>query len=380
MDPQTGLSLRGDELLIKAREAMIAAVHIFNGAGLTFRTELFIVTCIIAWTYLMHAWFRRERIDYRYKEAGAVKKTKHGAELYWELGYCLRHPKCPIPIGAVRNLDFLLELRHEIEHRSTNRIDDAVSAKLQACCINFNEAIRSLFGPQFGLEKRLPIALQFVTFDATQRSLLKKASSLLPHIETMMDAFHNSLSPEEQADQNFAYRVVFVPKLGTRASSSDLAVEFVNSDTDEARKINRVLLKEVDKRRYTATEVVNAMNQEGFVGFTMGRHIELWSWKQRTLPKASVALATIAIRGFGTIAGSLASAPIVRSTLTSTRPLLVNKRYPLGIGAQFPKEERQPVGRNKRSALRRTGTKVRGTLTPVKVRAASVRAAPCGPG
>ena len=27
VDPQTGLSLRGDELLIKAREAMIAAVH-----------------------------------------------------------------------------------------------------------------------------------------------------------------------------------------------------------------------------------------------------------------------------------------------------------------------------------------------------------------
>src|SRR3954447_9614788 len=31
VDSQTGLSLRGDELLIKAREAMIAAVHIFNG-------------------------------------------------------------------------------------------------------------------------------------------------------------------------------------------------------------------------------------------------------------------------------------------------------------------------------------------------------------
>ena len=40
IDPQTGLSIRGDELLIKAREAMIAAVHTFNGAGLHFRAEL----------------------------------------------------------------------------------------------------------------------------------------------------------------------------------------------------------------------------------------------------------------------------------------------------------------------------------------------------
>lgn len=42
VEPETGLSLRGDELLIKAREAMISAVHSFNSAGLTFRGELFI--------------------------------------------------------------------------------------------------------------------------------------------------------------------------------------------------------------------------------------------------------------------------------------------------------------------------------------------------
>jgi hypothetical protein len=33
VDPSTGLSLRGDELLLKAREAMIAAVYVFNAAG-----------------------------------------------------------------------------------------------------------------------------------------------------------------------------------------------------------------------------------------------------------------------------------------------------------------------------------------------------------
>jgi hypothetical protein len=49
IDPQTGLNLRGDELLIKAREAMIAAAHVFNSVGLTFLAELFVVTCI-AWT------------------------------------------------------------------------------------------------------------------------------------------------------------------------------------------------------------------------------------------------------------------------------------------------------------------------------------------
>ncbi len=277
IDPQTGLSIRGDELLIKAREAMIAAVHIFNSAGLTFRAELFIVTSIIGWTYLLHAWFRREGIDYRYLQAdGIAKKTKQGEDCYWELGKCIRHARCPIPKGAVTNLEFLIELRHEIEHRSTNRIDDAISAKLQACCINFNDAIKNLFGPQYGLERRLPIALQFVTFSSDQRAVLKKAGTLPQHIETMMDAFHNGLTEEEQADPHFAFRVAFVPKVGNRASSADLAIEFVKADSDEGQEINRVLLKEVAKRRYTPKLVVEMMQVEGFPKFKQQQHTDLW--------------------------------------------------------------------------------------------------------
>jgi hypothetical protein len=242
IDPQTGLSLRGDELLIKAREAMIAAVHTFNGAGLHFRAELFIVTSIIAWTYLLHAWLRREGTDYRYYKnvdgRRVVETTENGAEKFWELGKCLRHDKCPIDKGMRQNLEFLLELRHEIEHRSTNRIDDAISAKLQACCLNFNDTIKKLFGPQYGLERRLPIALQFVTFSPDQRIVLKKAGSTLPrHIETMMDAFHGRLSPEEYGDPQFAYRVAFVPKTINRVSTADLAIEFVKPESEEAAEI-----------------------------------------------------------------------------------------------------------------------------------------------
>ena len=49
---------------------------------------------------------------------------------------------------------------------------------IRGCCINFNDAIKTLFGAQYGLERRLPIALQFVTFGSDQRALLKRASTL----------------------------------------------------------------------------------------------------------------------------------------------------------------------------------------------------------
>lgn len=279
VDAETGLSLRGDELLIKAREAMIAAVHTFNSAGLAFRAELFIVTAIIAWTYLLHTWFKREGIDYRHttNQNGqkTVSKTPNGADKYWELSQCLKHARCPVERGAKDNLSFLLDLRHEIEHRSTSRIDDAVSAKLQACCINFNDAIKTLFGAQYALERRLPIALQFVTFSPDQRAILKKASGLPRHVETMMDTFEQQLTPEQQADPRFAFRVFMVHKTANRAPGADLAVELVPPGSEIAEKFN-VMLKEVEKKKYLPNEIVALMKAEGWDRFTMDSHTKLW--------------------------------------------------------------------------------------------------------
>jgi hypothetical protein len=271
IDPATGLHLQGDELLVKAREAMIAAVHTFNSAGLYFRSELFIVTAIIAWTYLLHAFYKREGIDYRYKKGGVVEKTPSGAEKYWELGQCLAHGKCPLKRGVINNLNFLLEIRHEVEHRSTNRIDDALSAKLQACCLNFNDAIRTIFGKEFALEKRLPIALQFVTFDGVQRAGLIGAN-LPAHIATAMDNFHNGLTEDEQKDPAFRYRVAFIPKVSGKASKADLAVEFVRPGSPEAEEIERVLLKEVERPKYLPSQIVEKVKATGYPNFNMRDH------------------------------------------------------------------------------------------------------------
>lgn len=274
IDPSTGLHFTGDELLIKAREAMIAAVHTFNSAGLFFRAELFIVTIVIAWTYLMHAYYKRANVDYRYKKAGVVQKTMNGADKYWELGQCLAHGGCPLEKGVVDNLNFLTDIRHEIEHQSTNRIDDALSAKLQACCINFNDAIKALFGREFALEKRLSIALQFVTFDGSQRANLI-GQDLPSNVATAMDNFHNGLTDAEQADPKFRYRVAFVPKVAGKASKSDLAVEFVKPGTAEAENVERVLLKEIERPKYLPSEIVAKAKAAGFGHFEIYDHTQL---------------------------------------------------------------------------------------------------------
>ncbi len=238
------------------------------------------VTAVIAWTYLHHAFFRREGIDYRYfhnvNGVREARKTANGAETHWDLGRCLRVNKCPLDKDAKDNLEFLIELRHEIEHRSTSRVDEAVSAKLQACCINFNEALVRLFDPQYGLEKRLPLALQFATFSSDQRATLKRSRDLPRHIATMMDAFHDRLTTEEQSDPHFAYHVAFVPRVVNRPGSADEAIEFVRPGSDEAIEINRVLLKEVEKSKFRPGQIVTIMKKEGYRWFNIQAHTDWW--------------------------------------------------------------------------------------------------------
>ncbi|OSQ38540.1 hypothetical protein TMES_10250 [Thalassospira mesophila] len=276
-DLETGLSTDGDDLVVKAREAMIAAVYVFNSAGLYFKTELFIVTAIISWTYAMHAWFRKHRIDYRYSVRGEVQLTANGAEKYIELGACLRHERNPLSNGVRKNLEFLLEIRHEIEHRSTQKIDEAVGAKLQACCLNFNSFIKREFGPQCGLDRRLSLALQFSTFGTDQRNYLKKESNLPRHIEMTIDHFENNLTEDEISDPAYRYNVVFVPVIKQRRSAADSAVEFIKAETQEERaRVSQIFLREVDRKRYTATQVVGLMKTAGYPNFSIRNHTELW--------------------------------------------------------------------------------------------------------
>lgn len=272
IDHKTGLNISGDELLIKGREAMIAAVQTFNSAGLTFRAELFIVTAIIAWTYLLHAWFHRAGKVPKY----TGKKTREGADKYWELGHCLRQSDCPTKDGEVRNLKFLLLIRHEIEHQSTNRIDETLGAKLQACALNFNDLLKREFGAQYGLEKNLPLALQFVSFGTEQRAAIKNASNLPAHIEAAIDRFEGGLTDEEMKNPAYRMSYGFVPMVAKKLGAADAAVKIISADSPEAIEIERIMLKEVNKNRYPPSKVVEKISESGFPNFTMHHHTKLW--------------------------------------------------------------------------------------------------------
>ena len=122
VDARTGLRLADAELLIKAREAMLFAVQGFNNPTTYFKAEMFIVAAIIAWTYLLHAFLKREGVDYIYRESGGQPKLMpQGQPRHYDLARCLKLAHCPLSAGEKRNLEYLLGIRHEIEHRCTSR-------------------------------------------------------------------------------------------------------------------------------------------------------------------------------------------------------------------------------------------------------------------
>ena len=109
------------ELTVKSREAALSAVQIFNNPPIRFKSESYIVLMTIAWTYLLHAHYRKQKIEYRYFDSSGKRrkfpKTKRGSDKYWELERCLNEKRSPIDKNTANNLRFLIGLRHEIEHQ-----------------------------------------------------------------------------------------------------------------------------------------------------------------------------------------------------------------------------------------------------------------------
>lgn len=281
------------ELVKKSREAALAAVQIFNNPNITFKSESYIVLMIIAWTYLLHAYYREKKIEYRYFEMHGKRKsfdkTKKGAYKYWELERCLNEEKSPVDNDTVNNLRFLIGLRHEIEHQMTTRIDDLLSARFQACCLNYNEYLKQFFGADLGIEKHLSFSLQFSTIDADQKDMLAEQKGLPVNIQTYIEQFDFELSEEEFCSQKYAYRILFVPKTANHKGQADRVIEFVKSDSPLAESLNKeyAFFKETEKKKYLPGQIVDLMESFSFPRFSMHYHTLLWKRLDAKNPQRS---------------------------------------------------------------------------------------------
>ncbi|MBF8267395.1 MAG: hypothetical protein HW388_903 [Dehalococcoidia bacterium] len=269
------------ELLTKSREAALNAVQTFNNPLSTFKTETFIVLMVIAWTYLLHAYYRRLRIDYRYFDQGPRRRkfdrTKSGAFKYWELERCLNEDACPLDGATKRNLRFLIGLRHEIEHHRSAGIDEQLTGRYLACCLNYERVINELFGSEHSLSSEMAIALQFRDLTTVPKSA--EAPHPLPtNVARYVQEFDASLPQDEFESPHFSCRLLVTQKLTSKPGQADRALEFIAPDSELAQTIDKQywVLKEVERPKYLPSDIVTLLKKEGYPKFSIHYHTLLW--------------------------------------------------------------------------------------------------------
>lgn len=269
----------------KAIELMKSAATVYNNSTIGFRTEIFIVNAVIAWTYALHAYFHRHAIKPIYMEDGAPKLTPEGQVRHWDLAACLKSPKCPLAKGEINNLRYLLLLRHEIEHRLARNIDASVQPKVQACAINLSDFCEKYFGEEYSLKYDLNFTIQFAKLSMMSKNLLPTTAEVPSVVQAVNKLVESEMSPEEYDDPRYAFRVYVVPKTTNNAKKADQAVTYA-----AAGSAIEMAIKHVERPKYRAGELIGLIQKAGHPNFGTHRFVQLFKLHDLKAPKRGLAI------------------------------------------------------------------------------------------
>lgn len=263
-DPETGLNLFDDERLIRAREAMILAVQIFNGAVFRFKTEVFSVLANISRAYLLHKYYSRRKVKIVQKDGRSLL-----------LSQMVERADCPLSDGAKNNLRSLKIIRDEVEHKLLGKGDVKWLGLFQACCLNFDEAMCQLFGERLTLAHELSFALQFSRMNVEQLFLLHKYE-IPPHIEALDARLNGRLSEKDLADLEYQFRVIYTMDSASKGRSH---FAFVRPNSNEGKEIRNVLVQhKIADHLYPHKPgaIVHLVKQKSGKAFTSHNHTQAW--------------------------------------------------------------------------------------------------------
>jgi hypothetical protein len=275
--------------LQKAREAVLLAVETYNRPGTAFRSSGFVVLMIIGWTALFHAIFFKNKIRPYYHKKGSRRFEKvEGEYKTWELTECLQQFYKDQNPAVRKNLEFFIGLRNKIEHRFLPELDPDIFGECQAMLMNFEALLSQEFGAKQAVGTDFPFALQFskITQPEQQKAMRSAAKAQLKSVRNFVEKFRSSLSDDVSSDQAYSYKVFLIPKVGTHAKSSDIAIEFVKYDStkpEEMKQYERVVA--MIKPKHISVANLGGLNASGVVKqvaarlgkkFTLNTHVNCW--------------------------------------------------------------------------------------------------------
>jgi hypothetical protein len=275
--------------LQKARQAVLLAVETYNRPGTAFRSSGFIVLMVIAWTALFHAtFFKRKTRPFYHKKGSRRFEKVEGEYKTWELAECLKQFYQDKNPPVRKNLEFFIGLRNKIEHRFLPELDPDIFGECQAMLMNFETLLSEEFGAKQAVGADFPFALQFsrITQPEQQKAMRTATRAQLKSVREFVEKFRSSLSDDVSSDQAYSYKVFLIPKVGTHATSSDVAIEFVKYDPakpEEMKQYERLVAMIKPKHVSVANlgglkagEVVRQVTARIAMRFTLNTHVKCW--------------------------------------------------------------------------------------------------------
>jgi hypothetical protein len=265
-DHVTGLCPFDNERLVRAREAMILAVELFNTPRIAFKAGVFSMLTNVAWTYLLHQF---------YEDKGVALIDKDGWSL--QLSKMLARMDCPLSEPCKKNLIALKEIRDLTEHLTVGPFDKKWLPLFQSNCLNFEKAITNIFGEKLTLGNDLGFALQFAKLSTSEIANLQ-AYDLPPHIAALDATLANNLTEDEADNLEYQFKVVYTL---ASASKSKAHFQFINPGSTEGLEIQNVLIKHKPSDElypYRPTKVVKKVTELSGRAFSSDKHQKAWKF------------------------------------------------------------------------------------------------------
>ena len=227
-----------------SRDEASLAVRLYNDPAEVRAFEGFVVHMHLAWLYLLHAEFTRDKVDYRYwrRDNPRLLEKVDGEPKRWELSKCVRERWSDEKDPVRANLEFFIGLRNKVEHRYAKQqqaLAAVVGGQAQSLLLNYEEELVAQFGAASSLATRLRFPVFIGSFTSEGEKVLRRLRGTLPAtLRTFIADYSAGLDPATSDDPRYELRLRVFQELAPKSDPDALSVQYSRYDdmTEEQRK------------------------------------------------------------------------------------------------------------------------------------------------